>query len=151
MNPSETFSFLLCNMQEDWQLSREAEEKRFLLATVNLFLATALQITLVVMGFHRQTLPVPFWLILIGVYGVVANVKLYERSQFHILRARKLRARLDSLVPEAELESLFQNAEQEQQRAYPLLAKMRLNNIWITLHAVITLLGIIYSMVCLFS
>jgi hypothetical protein len=149
MNSSEMFSFLLCNMQENWRLSREAEEKRFLLATVNIFLATVLQITLVLTGFHRQVVLLPCWLALIGVYGVVANLKLYERSQFHIARARKLRAKLDALYPDSELEQLFQYAEQEQKRAYPLLMNVRLNNIWTALHALIALLGVIYSIFCL--
>ncbi|MEO8970226.1 MAG: hypothetical protein ABI406_01355 [Ktedonobacteraceae bacterium] len=149
MNPSETFSFLLCNMQENWRLSREAEEKRFLLATVNVFLATALQITIVLTGFHRQTLLVSCWLVIIGIYGIVANLKLYERSQFHISRARKLRAKLDSLSSDAELEHLFQSAEQEQKQAYPLLMNIHLNTIWTALHALIALSGVIYSILCL--
>ena len=143
------FSFLLCNMQENWRLSRDAEEKRFLLATVNVFLATALQITIVLTGFHRQVVLVSCWLALIGIYGVVANLKLYERSQFHIARARKLRAKLDALYPDSELEQLFQLTEQEQKRTYPLLMNIRLNTIWTTLHILIAILGVIYSIFCL--
>jgi hypothetical protein len=136
-------------MQENWRLSREAEEKRFLLATVNVFLATALQVTIVLTGFHRQIVLLSCWLVLIGIYGVVANLKLYERSQFHIARARKLRAELNDLCPDSELEQLFQRAEQEQKRAYPLLVKVRLNTIWTALHALIGLLGVTYSIFCL--
>lgn len=149
INASEMFSFLLCNMQENWRLSRDAEEKRFLLATVNVFLATALQITIVLTGFHRQVVLVSCWLALIGIYGVVANLKLYERSQFHIARARKLRAKLDALYPDSELEQLFQLTEQEQKRTYPLLMNIRLNTIWTTLHILIAILGVIYSIFCL--
>jgi hypothetical protein len=150
MNSPERFSFFLCNMQENWRLSREAEEKRFKLSTVNAFLATMLQITIVFAGFHRQIVFLSGFLALIGMYGVVANLKLYERSQFHIARARKLRAKLDALYADGELEQIFQNAEQEQKRAYPLLMNVRLNTIWTILHALIALLGVIYSIFCLF-
>lgn len=102
MNSSETFSFLLCNMQENGRLSREAEEKRFKLSPVNVFLATALQIIIILTGFHRQIVLLSCWLALIGISGVVANLKLSERSQFHIARARKLRAKLDALYPDSE-------------------------------------------------
>jgi hypothetical protein len=129
MNSSETFSLLLCHIQENWQFSRKAEEKRFLLATMNMFIATALQIAVVLIGFHQQVVLLSCWLVLIGIYGVIANLKLYERSQFHIARARKLRAKLDALYPDSELEQLFQSAEQEQKQAYPLLINIRLNNI----------------------
>ena len=149
MESPDSNAFLTCNMKENWQLAREAEEKRFLLATMNLLLAAALQITLAFTGFHRQVLPVTCWLMLIGIYGIVASLKLYERSQFHILRARKLRAKLDNLYPDADLEQLFQEAEKEQKQAYPLLRRTRLNNIWIALHTLIILLGMIYSILCL--
>ena|SRR5690242_5201065 len=142
-------TFLLSNMKENWRLAREAEQKRSLLATMNLLLSTALQITIACTGFHRQILPVTCWLALIGIYGIVAGLKLYERSQFHILRARKLRAKLDQLYPDAELEHLFREAEKEQKQAYPFLIRVRLNTLWTALHTLITLLGIIYSILCL--
>ena len=132
-------------MQENWRLSRDAEEKRFKLSTVNVFLATALQVTIILAGFHRQIALLSCWLALIGIYGVVANLKLYERSQFHITRARRLRAKLDALYPDSELELLFQGAENEQKRTYPLLTNVRLNTIWTALHALIALLGVIYT------
>ncbi|HEU5230707.1 MAG TPA: hypothetical protein VFU49_22990 [Ktedonobacteraceae bacterium] len=142
-------AFLMQNMQENWRLSREAEEKRSLLATINLFLATALQITIVFTGFHLQILPLACWLIFIGLYGIIAGLKLYERSQFHIMRARKLRAKLDSMYLDAELEQVFQEAEQAHKLAYPFLMRIRLNTIWTLLHTLIALLGIIYFILCL--
>jgi hypothetical protein len=148
-NPSNDITFLLCNMQENWRLSREAEEKRSLLATMNLLLATILQIVIVFVGFQPRLLVVTCWMILIGMYGILAGLKLYERSQFHILRARKVRAKLDSFYPDAELEQLFRLAEQEQRKAYPLLIRVRLNAIWTALHTLIGLLGIIYSFLCI--
>ncbi len=89
----------MCNMQENWRLAREAEEKRFILATVNLLVATTLQIVIVFTGFQWRLLPVTCWMIFISVYGMFAGLKLYERSQFHIVRARKLRAKLENFLP----------------------------------------------------
>ena len=142
-------AFLMQNMKENWRLSREAEEKRSLLATTNLVLATALQIPIVFTGFHPSILPLACWLVLLGLYGIVAGFKLYERSQFHILRARKLRAKLDSLYSDAELEQVFLEAEKEQRQAYPFLIRIRLNTIWTILHSLIALLGILYCLLCL--
>jgi hypothetical protein len=110
-----------------------------------MFLATALQVIIIVAGFHRQIALLSCWLALIGIYGVVANLKLYERSQFHTARARRLRAKLDALYSGSELEQLFQSVEYEQKQTYPLLTNVRLNTIWTVLHALVALLGIIYT------
>jgi len=150
LSTPETFSFLLNNLQENWRLSRDAEQKRFVLATVNLLLATALLVMFALAGFQRHaTLLIGGLLVGIGVYGVIVNLKLYERSQFHIMRARKLRARLDILCPDSELEYLFLLAEEEQKRAYPMLATIRLNSIWTVLHASIALFGIVCDILSL--
>lgn len=146
---SNSSAFLICNMQENWRLAREAEEKRSILATVNLLVATALQIVIVFTGFQWRLLPVTCWMIFISVYGMFAGLKLYERSQFHIVRARKLRAKLENFYPDTELEQLFQRAEQEQRQVYPWLMRVRLNAIWTALHALIGILGAVYTLLCL--
>ena len=102
---------------------------------------------LVVSNFGSQTLPLALWMLGIGIYGIVATLKLYERSQFHILRARKLRARLDILCPDAQEEELQHLAEKEHQRRYPLLMHIRLNTIWIGLHSLILALSMYDALV----
>lgn len=80
-------------------------------------------------------------LIMLGLYGLLTTAKLYERSQYHIFRARKLRARLDELCPDAQLELLYKSAETEHQGRYPWLMKVRLNTIWLCFYTTLIIAG----------
>jgi Ca2+/Na+ antiporter len=86
-------------------------------------------------------------LILLGAYGLLTTVKLYERSQYHILRARKLRARIDTLCPDAQMELLYKLAEKEHQTRYPRLVHIRLNAIWLGFYAILIVLGVVLALI----
>lgn len=125
------------NLEENWILARQAEDKRAMIAHIVLILATLTLGAFFVTGRAFLTL----LLILLGLYGLLTTVKLYERSQYHIFRARKLRARLDELCPDAQLELLYKSAETEHQGHYPRLMKVRLNTIWLCFYAVLIIVG----------
>ena len=147
MQPSEIF--LQHQMEENWRLANQAEQMRLVVVTGNLFLATVLQIGVAFLGLSERALLLTGWMVLLGVYGVFAGRKLYERENYHRLRVRKLRAKLNDLYPDVELEKLFKDVEQEHKQIYPRLMYIRLNTIWITLHAMTDLLGVIESMLSL--
>ena len=147
----DTKEFLLHVMEENWRHARGSEEKRATLATSVILITSAFQLMLVHVGFTVQALPLTFTLILLGGYGIATTAKLYERSQYHILRARKLRGRLDDLCPDAHVQDLQGFAEEEHQQHYPLLMHIRLNTIWLTLHASVALLGVIYTVLIFFK
>lgn len=138
--------FIQQQMEENISLANQAERMRLVVATSNLVLATALQISIGVLGLERRVLPLTSWVILLGIYGVFAGRKLYERENYHRSRARKLRGKLNNLYIDAELEKLFKEVEQEHRQIYPRLMDIRLNTILIALHALIVLLGIIYTL-----
>jgi hypothetical protein len=139
--------FFQSQMEENGRLANQAEWMRLIVATGNLCLATALHIGLAFLGLERKALLLAIWMMLLGIYGVVAGMKLYERETYHRLRVRKLRAKLDSL--DAGLAKLFEDVEQEHKRVYPRLWHIRLNTIWTALHALIGMLAVIYSFLCL--
>lgn len=133
-----TVAFLMRNLEENWILARQAEDKRAMIAHIVLILATLTLGAFFVTGRAFLTL----LLIMLGLYGLLTTAKLYERSQYHIFRARKLRARLDELCPDAQLEPLYKSAEIEHQRRYPWLMRVRLNTIWLSFYAVLIIAGI---------
>lgn len=139
---SETHELLFRTMEENWRLARQAEDKRAVIAALNLLVISGLQGILAFSNFDLKMLSLTLWMMSLGVYGIATTTKLYERSQFHILRARKLRARLDTLCPDAQEEDLQQLAEEEHQHHYPLLMRIHLNSIWICLHSLIIVLGL---------
>jgi hypothetical protein len=147
----ETKEILLRVMEENWIHARQAEEKRFITANIIILAAVALQIVLVISGFTRKVLPLALSLAFLAIYGIATTSKLYERSQYHILRARKLRKRLDELCPDAQIQNLLSAAEEEHKKRYPRLINSRLNDIWLVLYAVIVLLGIVDTFIILLT
>ena len=89
-------------------------------------------------------------LIILGLYGIVVTAKIYERTQMQVNRARKYRHRLDELVPDARLELLKKVADEEHFNRFPVMSKkIRLSRLWLALHGMIVLLGIVYSVIIL--
>ncbi|GER88918.1 hypothetical protein KDW_30800 [Dictyobacter vulcani] len=142
---AETHEFLMRAMEENWLLGRQAEDKRMAIATSNFFVASVAHCIYALTGIKRKILPLTLWMFLSGIYGIMTSLKLYERQQFHIHRARKLRARLDILHPNEQVEELLVKSEKEHKKQYPYLINLRLNALWIGLHITITLLGFFYS------
>jgi Ca2+/Na+ antiporter len=134
---TDTVAFLIRNLEENWILARQAEDKRAMIALTVLILAS---FTLGAFFISDRT-PLNLLLILLGLYGLLTTAKLYERSQYHILRARKIRARLDELCPNAQLEPLYKLTEEEHQARYPWLMNVRLNAIWQCFYVVLIILG----------
>ncbi len=145
---NETYELLFRTMEENWLHARQAEDKRAMIATVNLIIVSAINGIIAFTGLNQRLIPLTIWMIVIGVYGIVSSLKLYERSQFHILRARKLRARLDELCPDAHEEQLQRDAEKEHKLRYGRMIGVRLNNVWLGLHAFIIVLGGVYTILC---
>lgn len=143
---TDTVAFLMRNLEENWILARQAEDKRAIIALTILILAS---LTLGAF-FITDRASLTLLLILSGLYGLFTTAKLYERSQYHILRARKIRAKLDELCPDAQLESLYKLAEEEHKSCYPWLMHIRLNAIWQCFYAVLIVLGSILLLRSLF-
>jgi hypothetical protein len=146
---NELTAFLLRAMEENQIHARQAEDKRAVLANIVLVLAFAAIGALTFTGLARRALPLTLLLVFLGIYGAITTTKLYERSQYHILRARKLRARLDELFPDAQVELLQKAAENEHQTCYRLFARLRLNTIWTAMYLVLILLGCVLSVLCM--
>ena len=141
--------FLMKVMEENWIHARQSEDKRALIANLILILTAIIQITITLTGFILKAIPVTLLLIFIGGYGILTTMKLYERAQFHTLRARALRSRLNELFPNAQVQDLQINAERKHQEHYPIFYKTRLNNIWLCTYVFIIVLGIVETMICI--
>lgn len=143
---NEANEFLLRTIEENWTHARQAEEKRANIANLTILIFAAAQLELTLVGLNSKSLPLTILLVLLGIYGIATTAKLYERSQFHILRARKLRTHLDELCANAHVEMLQKDAENEHEKRYPRLIKLHLNTIWLLLHIVVLTIGIIYTL-----
>lgn len=143
------YEFLFRSLEENWKHARLSEDKRATIANLVILIASAIQIALAVVGLSIKALPLTIMLIILATYGAFSTAKLYERAQYHIQRARKLRAQLDALCSNAHVQQLQGEAEEEHKKRYPRLMDIRLNNIWLALYGLIAALGVIYTVICL--
>lgn len=106
-------AFLQQQMEENGHLANQAERMRLIVATGNLCLATVLQVGIAFLNLDRRALFPSGWMIILGIYGILAGKKLYERETYHRRRVRKLRAKLSSFYADTALETLFKEVEDE--------------------------------------
>ncbi len=147
---TDTTDYLMHEVEENWTQSRQSEDQRAILTNVIVIIASITNGVLTQTGFNKNALPLTILLIILGFYGAIANAKLYERHQFHVHRARKLRERLEELCPESHVRKLLNDAGEEHYAKYPVLAKnIRLNKIWLVFPILIAVLGVIYTIIIL--
>ena len=147
---ADTTDFLLAEAGENWAQARQSEDQRAVISNLIVIIASVIHGVLTQTGFTRSALPLTLLLILLGLYGIVASAKLYERHQFHIHRARKLRQQLEELHPDAHVRKTLDTANEEHWSKYPFLSqRIRLNGVWLGLHILIMLLGITYTAIIL--
>jgi len=89
-------------------------------------------------------------LILTGLFGLVATTKLYERFRYHYEVMRQIRKKLEALHPDTTITACLDAAWQEHIKKHPVVAtKIRLYVVWSTLHILIAVLGVIYTLIIL--
>ena len=132
--PTESPDLLNRLMAEDRVHAHRSEDRRIFITTVDTVAATAILIALTLGPSRRLTLVLALWLTLIGLYGILACLKLAERNAFHTFRARSFRSRLIELSPGADAQRIVSTAEQAHSHVYPHLSRLRLNNLFLSLH-----------------
>jgi len=132
--------------QEHCTWERHHEQQRSL--STNLLLAVAAGI-LGVVTFDKQLnntdLPLTIFLIMQGIFGAIFSAKIYECFCMHQNRANHYRKALDSQFSEARILAIRQDADDENQDRFPKLHDLRLHRFWIGLHLLITVFGIVLT------
>jgi hypothetical protein len=90
-------------------------------------------------------LPLTFFLMAVGLFGTVFSSKHYERTRLHLNRAKQFLKRLDELFPEDRILALQKQGDEDNNRAFPRLAKIKLNSLWNMFYTLISLLGFVLS------
>ncbi len=145
---SDTTEFLMRMAEENWTQARQSEDQRATLTNLIVVIASIDQGVLTQTGFNKSSLPLTILLIILGIYGAIASAKLYERHQHHVNRAKPLRRQLDKLCPDAQVSNLQKAADDAFAAEHPILTnKIRLNHVWLGLHILIAILGIVYTII----
>lgn len=147
---ADTTDILMSMIEENWNQIRHSEDQRATITNLIIIIVSVIHGVLTQTGFTKNVLPLTLFLIILGLYGIVITAKLYERTQMLVNRARKYRHRLNELLPEAHVELLKKAADEEHFKRFPIISKkIRLSRLWLALHGMIVILGIIYSVIIL--
>ena len=147
---ADTNDVLIHIREEDLDLAKQAEDQRATMTNLVVIIASIIQGVLTQIGFVKNALPLAILLILLGIFGLIASAKQFEREKFHRERVSKIRHRLDELNPDAQIQASLEIAGKEHRAKHRFLSrKIHLNKIWLTLHTLIIVLGVIYLFIIL--
>ena len=137
--------------KEEWVVARHFDEQRTTISNLIIIVAAAIIGFIIQVGISMKTLPMTIFLIVLGLYGTITVKKLYERHQYHIIRMRKFRERIDELVSDAKLMEIVNTSKDMHREHYPRLSKQRLHYLWSFLHISITIMGIITTIMSILN
>jgi hypothetical protein len=144
--PNEELDLIVQLMTDDRLHAHRSEDRRIFITAVNIIATTAVLVALILGSSRNARLVLSFWLLLIGIYGLLACLKLAERNAFHTLRARSLRTLLIELSPQTGVQRILRAAEETHRISQPRLARLRLNDLFVSLHMGMVAMGCISAL-----
>jgi hypothetical protein len=140
---------LLHTIDKQWSQAKQSEDQRATMTNYIIVLAIGLEGFIVQRQFDRGSPPLAVVIIFLGIYGAIASAKYYERFRLSVDRVRVIRGELDKLHSGAMLQSLEEKADELHEKHHPRLVKLRLHTLWLMLHLLICIGGIIDLIVIL--
>jgi lysylphosphatidylglycerol synthetase-like protein (DUF2156 family) len=144
-----TLEVLLSLYREERDQGRQSEDQRSGLTNLVLVISGALFAFVANLKFQLAAVLPAMFIVIIGVYGCLGSLKLYERFQLHKERASAIRRRIGVLIPDANVEQLRHDAAAKHRSEYGVLYKIHLNWVWIALNLLIALSGVVVLLVVL--
>ena len=147
---SDTIDVITFLMDKDFELMKQSDNQRTSITGIILIIASAIQGGLTQTGFVKSALVLTILLIILGLFGTIAILKLYENAISYYERYRKFREQLDELCPEANIMITILDAKNDYKLKYSLVSKrIHRHQIWAGLHMSIIIIGIIYTLIIL--
>lgn len=137
-----------CN--EYWEEIRHTENQRATLTNLIILIASAVLGLFVQWGLSKAFIPLAILLILLGLYGAAITLKLYERYNFLQNRLYLFYNKINDLHPNAEFLKLRADADAKHKEQFPKLSRMRVHQLWLTIHAAISIAGIVITILILY-
>src|SRR5579875_869627 len=129
----EASTFMLQILAEERTQARQSEDQRSTSTGIIVVIAAAIQGALTQTGFTHSAIPLTITLVCLGIFGAISSVKLYERYQYHINRAKKLRLKIEEFYPQTCIQSVLDSADNEHMTNYPLLSqRIRVHHLWLS-------------------
>ena len=146
---SETTDILINASDREFAQAKQSEDQRANITGLLVVVASAIQGGLTQTGLNKNALPLTIMLIILGLFGMLASMKLYERARRHTRLGFLIRDKLEELHPATQLSALLEITRKEQQEEFPILRSIRLYMIWMALHSLVAILGVIYTVIAI--
>jgi len=92
--------------------------------------------------FSSATIPVSLFVIAMGVYGLLATQKLYERQEWHFSRSRESLRQLDELLDAPIFQPIRDQCRVQHYQRFRLATRMESRMAWFYLHLLVTVSGV---------
>jgi len=129
-----------------WDEIRHTENQRAMLTNLIILIASGVLGLSFQQGMTRTIIPLAVLMIILGLFGVITTMKLYERYMFLQTRLDCFYEHIDVLHPKAHFKTLKDKADTNHKRKFPVLDKIRVHWLWLLIHGIISVAGVILLM-----
>ncbi len=119
------------------------DQQRTAITNFTMTLTAGLVAVISVNGFNQHTILITSFIIILGIYGALTTRKLYERSIYHFTRSRICMNNLDSMIGEGLISTIKEESEAIVEKQFPLMSKFQNYQIWMCLHILVVIFGLI--------
>ena len=144
---------LFAHAQENDAFIRHYEDVRFKITQVTVTLA-GLLIGATRFGPLRTTptsnLPISFFIIILGIIGILISAKYSERADRHATIARAYRKAASALVGKVqgeEFEEIHRRAAAQHLASAGFMSRIRARYFWLAVHACVVVLGVVVAFI----
>ena len=134
--------FLLFYMDQCWQEMRHLENLRERITLMLVTIATATIGFMIQQKFSSETFPLPLIVIGIGIFGILATLKIFQVHQMAQRRLDNWYTYLKECCgDDAKILELRDEADAKNRLEFPMIRQLPHNYIWTGIHAFIVIAG----------
>ena len=150
---------ILAMCEEQWELGRQSESQRAGVSTLLVAIYSVLATLIGNRFFNAESIPLAVLLTILGLFGAIISYKYYERWSLHKTRADFLLKTLNENYDDIDFVRLRKTGysihksdffgksrknDSLESSIFKPFAKIRLNILWIDMHLLVSIIGIIY-------
>ncbi len=122
--------------------ARQHEAQRATATNMILLLASADLGAMATLHLGYRTVPLALALVLLGLFGFLLSAKHYERAERSVAIAVEFERLLDEVDEALKIATSKKTGEQTNARQHPIVSRIRLNQVWSTLHLLVLAVGV---------
>ena len=147
MSTADEVETTLAFWKEHREQLRQSETQRSISTNFLLVVTAGLSALIVQQKFSAAVIPLAVFIALLGVYGALLVAKYYERATYHLSQARALTSILTSLGALGS-DAPLDLQRSEHYREFPILRRLRLHHLWVSLHLFVAVYGTTLFILC---